>query len=99
MGHFLLYYEVADDYLVRREPFRASHLQYARDAVAEGLLQLGGAYGSPVEGALLVFKSESVQRVCDFAESDPYVIEGVVTSWRVVPWTTVVGEGAAHPVV
>ena len=33
-----------------------------------------------------------------FAQADPYVREGIVRSWRVVPWTTVVGREAATPV-
>jgi uncharacterized protein len=32
------------------------------------------------------------------AARDPYVREGLVTSWKVRPWTTVVGEHAATPV-
>ena len=33
-----------------------------------------------------------------FAESDPYVINGLVSSYRILPWHTVVGEQAATPV-
>ncbi|CFN74814.1 YciI-like protein [Bordetella pertussis] len=33
-----------------------------------------------------------------FAAADPYVREGLVTHWRVRPWTTVVGEQASQPV-
>ncbi|PTB25918.1 hypothetical protein C9I56_25735 [Paraburkholderia caribensis] len=32
------------------------------------------------------------------ALADPYVLNGLVTKWRVRPWTTVVGERAATPV-
>jgi uncharacterized protein YciI len=30
-----------------------------------------------------------------FAAADPYVLNGLVTRWRVREWTTVVGPGAA----
>jgi hypothetical protein len=30
--------------------------------------------------------------------ADPYVSNGLVTGWRVRPWTTVVGEDAISPV-
>jgi uncharacterized protein YciI len=33
-----------------------------------------------------------------FVAADPYVRNGLVTAWRVRPWTTVVGEGATAPV-
>jgi len=34
--HFLLFYDVVDDYVARRAPFRAAHVAYARQAVARG---------------------------------------------------------------
>jgi hypothetical protein len=33
-----------------------------------------------------------------FVANDPYVKNGLVTRWRIRPWTTVVGENAATPV-
>lgn len=33
-----------------------------------------------------------------FYDVDPYVRNGLVKTWRVREWTTVVGEGAATPV-
>ena len=32
------------------------------------------------------------------AQADPYVRNGLILRWRVRPWTTVIGEGAATPV-
>lgn len=96
MPHFLLTYELAHDYLERRGAFRDRHLTIAWEAVDQGTLLLGGAVGDPVESALLVFTSAEAAR--DFAEADPYVHEGLVRSWRVVPWTTVIGRDAATPV-
>lgn len=45
--HYLLFYDVVDGYGERRQPFRAGHLERARQAVARGELMLGGALGSP----------------------------------------------------
>ena len=33
----------------------------------------------------------------DFAKSDPYVKNGVVTKWEVKKWMTVIGDGAEMP--
>jgi hypothetical protein len=33
-----------------------------------------------------------------FIAQDPYVQNGLVKSWRIRPWNTVVGELAANPV-
>ena len=51
---------------------------------------LAGAFDPP-DGALLVFRAESASEVEAFARADPYVRNGLVTSWRVRPWTVVVG--------
>jgi len=59
---------------------------------------LGGAFADPVDGAVLVFKGDSPAVAEKFAAADPYVRNGLVTKWRVRPWTTVVGDDAAAPV-
>jgi uncharacterized protein YciI len=96
MTHFLLTYELAPDYLERRGAFRDAHLALAWESVDRGALLLGGAVGDPVESALLLFTDADAARA--FAGADPYVREGLVRAWRVLPWTTVVGPEAATPV-
>lgn len=95
MKHFLLIYDYAPDYLEKRVAHRAVHLEMARASVARDELQLGGAVPNdePPFG-LLLFKAETAQVAEDFARADPYTNGGVVTSWRVREWITVVGEGA-----
>lgn len=96
MAHYLLSYDLAPDYLARRGAFRDAHLGLAWQAADEGSLLLGGAVGDPVESALLIFTDAGAARA--FAEADPYVSNGLVRAWRVLPWTTVVGPEAATPV-
>lgn len=95
--HYLLFYEVVDDYAAKRVPFRSAHLDYARQAVARGELVLGGAFANPVDGAVLLFQGDSPSVAEAFARTDPYVQNGLVTRWWVREWTTVVGEDAATP--
>ncbi|HYC76139.1 MAG TPA: YciI-like protein [Planctomycetota bacterium] len=97
-GHYLLLYDVAPDYLERRGAYRAEHLRLAWAAHARGELVLGGALEDPVDGAVLLFRAGSARTAEAFAEADPYVRHGLVTRWRVRPWTTVVGADAARPV-
>jgi uncharacterized protein len=96
--HYLLIYETAPDYLARRGAFRAAHLERAWAAADRGELLLGGAVGDPVESALLLFEGESPETAEGFARADPYVVNGLVARWRVVPWSTVAGDRAANPV-
>ena len=92
--HYLLMYDVVDDYVERRAPFRATHIALARDAIARGELVLGGALANPADGVVLLFKGDSPKAAEAFAEADPYVKNGLVTHWRVREWTTVVGRDA-----
>src|SRR5829696_7303731 len=92
--HYLLIYDVVEDYVVRRVPLRAVHLTLAREAVERGELVLGGALANPPDGTVLLFRGESPAAAEAFARADPYVTNGLVTRWRVREWTTVVGRDA-----
>jgi uncharacterized protein YciI len=96
--HYLLVYDVSPDYLERRGEFRDAHLTLAWAAAGRGELVLGGAVGEPIDGALLLFHTDSPDVPTAFAEVDPYVTSGLVTRWKVMPWHTVAGDGAANPV-
>lgn len=98
MAHFLLIYDLADDYLARRAEFRAEHLALAWAASERGSLLIGGALADPADQAMLLFESESAEVAASFARADPYVTNGLVRSWQVRTWTTVAGELAASPV-
>ena len=98
MGHYLLIYDLADDYLERRPEFRGAHLTHAWAAHARGELLLAGALAEPADQAVLFFQGDSPAVAERFADDDPYVKNGLVKVWRVRAWTTVVGEDAATPV-
>lgn len=91
MNHYILLYTYVPDILEKREPHRPAHLASLRDLHASGTVVMAGATGDPVDGAAIVFRAPSPETAADFAETDPYVVNGLVTSWRVVPWTVVVG--------
>jgi uncharacterized protein len=95
--HYLLMYDVVPDYMERRMPLRGAHLAHARASIGRGELVLGGALANPADGAVLLFKGDSPVAAEAFAKSDPYVLNGVVTRWRVREWTTVVGKDAEVP--
>jgi hypothetical protein len=97
--HYLLFYDVVDHYAERRVPFRTSHLAYAKQALDRGELVLGGAFANPIDGTVLLFNGSSPAVAEAFATNDPYVVNGLVTKWRVREWTTVVGELAENPLV
>ena len=89
--HTILFYDVVDDYVERRASFRAEHLELARQAYERGEVVLGGALADPTDGAILVFRGDCTAAAEAFARADPYVKNGLVKSWRVRKWTTVIG--------
>ncbi len=96
--HYLLFYDVGTDYIQRRNEFRKEHLTLAWESHSKGELMLGGALADPVDGAILLFKSDTPAVAEKFAAADPYVKNGLVKKWRVRPWTTVVGDMASSRV-
>jgi len=95
MKHFLLIYDYVPDYMDKRTPFRPAHFAAARAALERGELFLAGACtdeGSPI--GVLVFQTTDRKVVENFAKADPYVLNGVASSWQVREWTTVIGKDA-----
>lgn len=91
MPYFALFYEVVDNFVERRTPFRDGHLAHAREAQNRGELLLGGALSDPVDHAMIVFRAPDSSVARKFAESDPYVVNGLVQKWEVRTWNVVVG--------
>ncbi|MES2898311.1 MAG: YciI-like protein [Pseudomonadota bacterium] len=96
--HYLLCYDLADDYLERRGEFRDAHLKLAWDAQERGEIVIAGALADPPDMAVLLFQGDSPAAAERFAQADPYVAHGLVTGYKVRQWNTVVGDAATTPV-
>jgi uncharacterized protein YciI len=94
MPYFALFYDVVDDFVGHRAPFRAEHLRLAGEAHNRGDVVLGGALGEPADTALIIFHCPDKSVVEDFARRDPYVVNGLVKKWTLRPWTGVVGQAS-----
>jgi uncharacterized protein YciI/heme-degrading monooxygenase HmoA len=92
MNYYALLYELVDDMVARRVPFREEHLRLAREARERGELVLAGALAEPVDRALLVFHVDDKSKVEAFASRDPYVVNGLAKKWEVRPWNVVIGN-------
>jgi uncharacterized protein YciI len=97
MKHFALIYEMVENFVERRKPYREAHLQHINDAHARGLIVMAGAMGDPPDGGLLIFRAESSDAVEEWVRADIYVTSGIVTGWRVRPWNVVIGAEPAAP--
>jgi len=96
--HFLLFYDLAPNYLADRAIYRAEHLALAWAAQARGEIVLAGALSEPADRAVFLFQGDSDAAARAFVAADPYVNAGLVKGWSIRPWTTVVGETASSPV-
>ena len=91
MDYYVLFYEVIDDYLERREKFREEHLKLVRGLYEQGNLLLGGALADPADQVLIVFRTGNPDVIDDFVRRDPYVKNGLVVRWTIRPWMVAVG--------
>lgn len=89
--YYVLQYDYVEDVVERRAPLREAHLALARAAHGRGEIVLAGALADPVDAAVLVFRVDDREAVERFAREDPYVLNGLVTRWRVRAWTVVIG--------
>src|SRR2546430_35767 len=94
--HYILFYDVVDDYVSRRAQFREAHLKLARQAYERGELVLAGALADPVDGAGLVFRGPTPPAAGAVAPADPHVAHQIVTRWRGGEGGTGGGAGRAR---
>src|SRR6267143_3697368 len=92
MNYYALFYEVVDNFVARRAPFRQEHLRLANEARERGEIVFAGALADPADRALIVFHVDDKSKVESFARNDPYVQNGLVKKWEVRPWNVVVGN-------
>jgi uncharacterized protein YciI len=97
--YFALIYYAGPDFVQRRTAHREPHLKMVREWNGRGDLVYAGALGEPPDRALLVFRAEDRSAAETFAKTDPYVTNGVVQRWEVLPWNVVCGlkEGDFDP--
>ena len=94
MPYFALLYDVVDDFVVRRTPFRTEHLRLAAEGHNRGDIVLAGALSEPADTALIIFRCADRSVAEDFARRDPYVVNGLAKKWTVRPWNVVVGPAS-----
>lgn len=89
MATHLLLYEYVPDILERRGPHREAHLERIREQRAAGRVQLAGALGDPPHGGAIVWHDAEPGEIEAFVREDPYMRAGLITGFRIEPWTLV----------
>jgi uncharacterized protein len=84
----VLFYESADDVLVKAPPHFPAHLARIHEFAAKGKILMVGTFGDPqVEGSMAVFPTRAAAEA--FVEDDPFVREGVVQGWVIRDWNEI----------
>ncbi|HYL26343.1 MAG TPA: YciI family protein [Candidatus Nitrosotalea sp.] len=85
---YVLFYQSSPD-VARLAPVHgAAHRAHWDGFLANGTLLMIGPFADPREGAMAVFTSREAAEA--FAKDDPFVLNGVVSSWSVREWSEAV---------
>jgi uncharacterized protein YciI len=81
----VLFYESADDVLTKGAAHFEAHVAHGNEFHDRGSLLLYGPFGDPQrEGSMAVFTSREGAE--EFANGDPFVLNGVVRDWQIREW-------------
>lgn len=87
---YVLFYESSEDVTTKAPLHFAAHHEHWQRFLADGTLLMLGPFANPRDGAMSVFTTREAAQ--SFAEGDPFVLNGVVTSWRIVEWNEAISE-------
>jgi uncharacterized protein YciI len=80
-----LFYEPADDVASKAPAHFPAHHARLEEFHGRGDLLMVGTFGNPQEeGSMAIFSSREAAE--EFAQGDPFVLNGVVRAWRVLDW-------------
>ena len=84
---FLSFYEVSADSLPKIMTHYQEHRARLDEFHARGVVLAAGPLGNPPEGAMAVFTTREAAE--EFIKGDPFVVNGLVSKWRIVEWNAV----------
>ena len=87
---YVLFYESAEDPRSKAPAHFPGHLVRVQEFHGRGTLLMVGTFGNPQdEGAMSIFTMREAAE--EFAKGDPFVVHGVVRSWKVLEWNESLG--------
>lgn len=92
--YYALTYQLCENYMDKRTAHRGPHFEHLTSYKSKGHFLMGGAFDDQ-ESALLIFTVDDPDVIEEFAKTDPYVINGVVTKWSYRKWNMVTGDVVA----
>lgn len=88
---YVLLYESAENVTSKAPPHFVAHKERLDEFHRRGDLLMVGTFGDPqAQGSMSIFRSREAAE--EFAEGDPFVLNGVVRRWEVRDWEEVLTE-------
>jgi len=85
---YVLFYESATDVAAKAPRHFPAHRARLDEFHRRGDLLLVGTFGRPQEeGSMAIFTTRAAAE--EFAKQDPFVLNGVVSSWHVRDWNEI----------
>jgi uncharacterized protein YciI len=85
---YVLFYESADDVATKAPPHFPAHKARLDEFHGRGDLLLVGTFAdAQKDGSMSVFRTREAAE--EFANGDPFVLNGVVRAWRVLDWNEI----------
>lgn len=82
---YVVFYQSAPNVAVNARAHFAAHRAHWAEFVAAGELERIGTFADPqADGSMAVFKTREAAEA--FVKDDPFVLNGVVDSWRILGW-------------
>ena len=78
------FYEMAVDGLPKLAALFPAHRARLEEFHTRGVLFDAGPLGNPPAGAMAIFTSKEAAE--EFISGDPFVVNGVVATWRLTEW-------------
>jgi uncharacterized protein YciI len=80
----VLFYESSSDVHTKAPQHFPAHRARWEEFRSRGTLLMVGPFANPEEGAMAIFTT--AQAAQEFAEGDPFVLNGVVSKWYIREW-------------
>lgn len=85
-------YRYVPEILEKRGPFRAKHIEAAKQMADAKKLVMAGALTEPVDGAIFIFRNVTTNEIEAYVKADPYVENNLVKAHEIRPYMVVAGD-------
>ena len=88
---YVVFYESAEDVATKAPQHFPAHRARLDEFHERGVLRMVGTFADPQrDGSMAIFTTEEAAK--EFVDGDPFVLNGVVRNWRLLPWNEIFAD-------